>query len=290
MEDTPSSTGLLDPPEAPHKARNRRILIAVAVTIVTALTLSTSALFVLRDNDTAAPGPSAPPSPTVGSVVTTTPTAAPSEPSAIDALAPFLSAAATLDGQLKEAAAAINRSGPPWTTNVGPEVARLVKAAELEPVAQTIPAGLPPDLLRSVILVYSDLASRRGAMTAFEYEPPSPFTGTLLSELGLGHAAAARFDADLAATRALAAATPPIADVPPDSRLVAEKLLLIQDVNRSNFCNERGGAVFTSLPEITWGAPSWNPNADGTIGRPGFTIDFTAEFRDGTWEVYIIAC
>src|SRR5262245_25147752 len=138
MEDTPSSTRLLDPPEAPHKARNRRILIAIAVTIATALTLSTSALFVLRDNDTAAPGPSAPPSPAVGSVVTTTPTAAPSELSAIDALAPFLSTAATLDGQL------------------------------------------------------------------------SP------------------------------------------------------------------------------GAPSWNPDADGTIGWPGFTIDFTAEFRDGTWEVCII--
>src|SRR5262245_36353383 len=289
MEDTPSSTGLLDPPEAPHKARNRRILIAITVTIATALMLSTTALFVLPDNDTAAPGPSAPPSPTVESVVTTTPTAAPSEPGAIDALAPFLSAAATLDVQLREAAAAINAAGPPWT-NVGPEVARLVRAAELESVAQTIPAGLPPDLQRSVILVYSDLASRRGAMTAFQYEPPSTFTGTLLSELGNGHAAAARFDADLAATRALAAATPPIADVPLDSRLVAEKLLLIQDVNRGNFCDERGGAVFTSLPEITWVAPSWNPDADGTIGRPGFTIDFTAEFRDGTWEVQIIAC
>lgn len=294
MQQAPPSTSLPEQTEGPYNAGSRRPLVIVAVAVTVALIVSATTLLVLRDGQEPAPsGAAAPPSPTVGSVVTTTPTATASQPSAIEALAPFLSAAATLDGQLQEAATAINAAGPPWT-NASPEVADLVTAADLEPVARAIPAGLPPDLLQSVILVYSELSSRRNAMASFEITPPSyPLRSgeileqVLLNQLGNGHAAAARFDADLAATRSLAAATPPIDAVPADSRLVAEVLLLEQFVHKANAGgNVRGGAIFTELPAIVWAPPSWNPDADGTIGG----IDFTADFGpDGTWHVEIIA-
>jgi hypothetical protein len=295
MQEAPPSIGLPEQTEGPHNARGRRPLVIVAVAVTVAVIVSATTFLVLRDGQEPAPsGAAAPPSPKVTGLVTTTPT----QPSAMEDLAAFLSAAATLDGQLHEAAAAINAAGPPWT-DVDPELADLVSAAELEPVAQAVPAGLPPDLLQSVILVYSDLASRRYAMASFEITPPE--TGlsrgeileqVLLSELGNGHEAAARFDADLAATRSLAVATPPIAAVPADSRLVAEKLLLVQFVGLGNAgCNARGGVVLTELPVITWAPPSWNPDADGTIGRPGSAIDFNADFGpDGTWHIAINAC
>src|SRR5262245_59351251 len=293
MQEAPPSKSApaQDPATRAPKARRRPVVIAVAV--VVALIAGGTTLLVLRADDDSAPsGPAAAPSPTVTDLTTPTPTPTTTQPSALEDLAAFLSAAATLNGQLHDAAAAINAAGPPWT-DVGPEVAHLVNAADLTPVARAIPAGLPPDLLRSVVLVYSDLAARRASMTGIEYNPPSPGSGTLmttdevlLSELRNGHATAARFDSDHAATRALAAATPPIAAIPADSRLVAEKLLLIRDVDKDNFCDVRGGAVFTELPQIVWGPVSWNPDADGTIGG----IDFTAEFGVGNWRVDIIAC
>lgn len=291
MQGAPPSTSLIEEAGAPHNASSRRVPITIATAVVVTLTIGTIALLVLPNNQDPAPaGPAAPPSPTVAGMVTTTPTA--SEPSALEALAPFLSAAATLDGQLEDAAAAINAAGPPWTY-ASPEVARLVKAADLSPVARAIPAGLPPDLRQSVILVYSELSSRRHAMASFEITPPAEPHATgevLLSELSNGHVAAARFDADLTATRSVAAATPRVAAVPADSRLVAEALLLVQYVEKGNGGGDaRGGAVISEPLKIRWGSVSWNPDADGTIGRPGSVIDFTAEFRDGTWEVEIIA-
>ncbi|WP_436498955.1 hypothetical protein [Actinokineospora sp. HUAS TT18] len=235
-----------------------------------------------------------PPTTTGQGAATSTATQTTSPPNASGDLAAFLSAATTLDRQLHDAAAAINAAGPPWT-GIGPQAARAVTAADLTPTARAIPAGLPHDLLQSVILVYSDLSSRRHAMSSFEITPPAaPHDSTedLLRELGNGHAASARFDADLAATRALAGQAPPIAAVPKGSRLVAEVLLLVQYVDLGNGgCDARGGAIATELPEIRWEPVSWNPDADGTIGLPGAAIDFTADFRpDGTWHVEITAC
>lgn len=146
-----------------------------------------------------------------------------------------------------------------------------------------------------MIPVYSDLSSRRHALTSFETTPPGPphdSTETLLRELGNGHAAAARFDADLAATWALADRTPPITPVPKDSRQVAETLLRVQYVDIGNAgCDSRGGLVVTELPEIRWGAVAWNPAGDGAIGRGEAAVDFTADLRpDDTWKVQIMAC
>jgi hypothetical protein len=84
-------------------------------------------------------------------------------------------------------------------------MAGAVQAAAPGPVAQTIPAGLPRDVLQSVILVYSDLSSRRLAMESFSSAPDLPYQPIdLLAELANGHAAAERFDDDLAGLRSLA--------------------------------------------------------------------------------------
>jgi len=207
-----------------------------------------------------------------------------------------LSAAVRLDRQLHAAASAINASGPPWTS-ISTDVARKVQAADLSPVARAVPAGLPSELQRSVILVYSDLSSRRHSMAGFQNAGPVfpettpesyPTSKGLLAELRNGHAAAARFDRDLAVTRWLAAETPPIPRVPKQSRLVAEALLLVRYVEAGNGgCDARGGAVITKLPVISWGPVAGMPEADGTIGG----VQFTAKLRaNGSWEVYLLVC
>jgi hypothetical protein len=184
--------------------------------------------------------------------------------------------------------------GPPWT-EVSPALARKVQAADLDPVVSAFPAGMPDDLRQAAVLVLSDLYSRRYAMASFEYAGPKhpddlsaahETTDQLLSELRNGHAAAVRFDRDLAAARSLAAATQPIARVPNESRLTAEALLLVVVVHNSNAGGDgRGGVVITELPRITWGPVPGMPDADGTIGK----IEFHARFIGGNWEVYLLA-
>jgi hypothetical protein len=220
---------------------------------------------------------------TQGSATTAPPA---DQPGAVEALAPFLSAAATMDGQLHAAAEAINGAGPPWDA-VTDEVAGAVEAADPAVVAATIPAGLRHDLLGAVVLVYSDLASRRAAMQSFAHagtvdEPAN----VLLAELGNGHEAATRFESDLAAARSLAESTPPVVVAAPDSRAAAELLLLVQYVDKANVgCDSRGGGVVTELPTITWTGDS-----GGTIGRPSMTIEFQATLGPDGYHVEIMAC
>ncbi|GAA3592130.1 hypothetical protein GCM10022235_74230 [Kribbella ginsengisoli] len=206
--------------------------------------------------------------------------------SAADSLSTFFSSAGVLDRQLKEAAAAINASGPPWTA-ANPGVAQKVRAAKLAPVAGAIPAGMSHDLLQSVVLVLSDLTSRRYAMGSFEFQPPDPYAN-LLRELRNGHPAAARYADDVAAARALARSTAPLAPVPGSSRRTAEVLLLVRYVTLANGgCGSRGGTVLTRLPEVVWGPVTRNPEADGTVGGVAFSADLDS---DGRWQVNLFAC
>jgi hypothetical protein len=285
------------------RGKRRRLVVGVASTAaVVVVAAGIVALTIGGDDEgtttaptpttTEAASPTTTTPPTTGPATTAT---TPVQPSAADALAPFFSAAATLDAQLMDAATAINSTGPPWTA-VSQDVADAVRAAALEPVAQAIPAGLPPELLQSVILVYSDLTSRRSAMQSFwsagelPYQPIDP-----LAELANGHAAAVRFDDDLATLRAAAASTPPITVRPPDSRDAAEVLLLVEFVNLANGgCDSRGGAVFTELPTIQWvtivvpdATPEGFSRWDGRVGG----IEFRADLGpDGTWDVMLWAC
>jgi hypothetical protein len=205
------------------------------------------------------------------------------QPSAAVVLEPFFAAAVAMDEQLHAAAVAINATGPPWAS-IAEEVTSRVRAAAPEPVAAAIPAGLTQDLLQSVMLVYSDLSSRRAAMQSFSFAGSFPYSPIdPLTELANGHQAAERFDADLAAARSVAASAPPITVAPSDSRAAAELLLLVQLVNKSNFgCESRGGAVFTRLPVV-----EWHGSGGGTIA--GIDFDATLDLG-GHWSVSIIAC
>ncbi len=191
-----------------------------------------------------------------------------------------------MDEQLHAAAEAINGAGPPWET-VTEDVAGTVRAADAAVVAGTVPAGLPDDLLRAVILVYSDPASRRAAMQSFA-DACTPFDTdeALLAELDNGHAAATRFDSDLAVARSLAGSTPSVTVAPPDSREAAEVLLLVQYVDKSNAgCDSRGGAVVAELPAITWESDN-----SGIIGTPPADVAFSATFGPDGYQVEIMAC
>ena len=236
---------------------------------------------------TTPPSPIVPPSTATSTTSTQGPTTS-NPPSATTNLARFFAAAEKLDRQLRAAAAAINGSGPPWKA-VSEPVARVVRAADMAPVATAIPAGLPRTLLRSVVLVYSDLASRRSAMADFSvvttFQPGTcPDSDDLLRALRNGHAAAVRFAGDLAATRALAGSTPAVTAPPASSRAAAEVLLYARYVEGVNGgCGSRGGDVMTELPAIVWDGRPGN----GTIGSTPFTAGTAA---DGTWRIRLNAC
>jgi hypothetical protein len=288
-------------PEGPvGNARTRRRLV-IGVTATMAMILATVGMVAWLtggddDTTTAGTAPStAAPAMTADQTTTEPQTTTALEPSAADVLTPFLAAAETLDAQLRAAATAINAGGPPWT-GVSQEMADAVQAAALEPVAETIPPGLPDDLLQSVILVYSDLSSRRHAIESFSSAPDLPHQPIdLLAEVANGHAAAARFDDDVAALRSRAESTPPVTIGRSDSREAAETLLLVRFVELANGgCDSRGGSVFPELPSLDWissaapdapdiGVPDW----DGHVGG----IEFSADLGpDGTWEITIWAC
>lgn len=168
-----------------------------------------------------------------------------------------------------------------------------VTTADIVPVGRAVPAGMPPDLLRATVLVYSDLVSRRAAMQTFANAGPTGRSAdVMLGDLGRGHAAAERFDTDLAALRSLAAGAAPFEPAAPDDRARAEVLLLVRYTDAANLgCDSRGGVVLTELPAIVWSEtpppgidPSWQHH--GTIGH----IDFSANLVDGTWKVQLWAC
>jgi hypothetical protein len=292
---------------SPHSSTWRRWLAAGAVAVAVSGVVTAVVLVANQDPETGTPAApptvttsttTPPPSPIAPSPVTPSATAAPTTPpagpptanppTATKNLAPFFAAADTLDRQLRAAAAAINGAGPPWKA-VSEPVAKAVRNADLAPVATAIPAGLPRELLRAVVLVYSDLASRRYAMADFSVattiDPGAyPNSQDLLRELGNGHAAAARFPGDLAAARALAGRTPAVSTPPASSRAAAEVLLFARYVEGVNGgCGSRGGHVMTELPAIVWdGRPG-----GGTIGSAPFSAEIRA---DGTWHVRLNGC
>lgn len=286
-------------------AGRRPILVAVGAVLAVALVAVITVLALGGDDRAAPPSPGPATTPTTSGSTTpsptqepsSSPTAAPTQagPSAAQDLEPFFDAATRLDEQLKTAAAAINATGPPWE-EITRDVAGKVEAAGLDPVSRAVPAGLPHDLQQAVVLVLSDLTSRRTAMQSFTAVGPvlpddvdsDQTNAKLLDDLANGHAAAVRFDRDLAAARELAAATAPIEPVPTKSRLTAETLVLVEYVRVANAgCNARGGAVFTELPVVVWRSVPGMPEAEGAVDGTEFNADLEP---DGTWNVYLFVC
>lgn len=211
-------------------------------------------------------------------------------PSAYDQLATFVGAAHQADARLRSAATLINGAGPPWPSPVPAPVVAAVEAADPEAVATTIPAGLPAELLRRSILVYSDLASRWFAMRwfgqeGFPYLEPSPtMQEELLRALANGAPAATRFTSDVDGLVAAARSSPPVAVTPATSRQAADLLLLVQWTDGMNGgCESTGGTVVTTLPPIVWAA---HDDVSGTVNG----VDFDAHVEAGAWRVTIHAC
>jgi hypothetical protein len=252
----------------------------------------------LGPSATATPAPthSAAPAPT-HSVAPSPARSVPPRPSAADQLTGFFAAAATADGQLKQAAAGVNEGVGKKNLNFSPAALAAVKALDTSPAARAIPAGLPPELLRRVLVVYSDLVSRHLALARIwdmhtEYPVPvSTFDGKYLYRcLGNGAPAAANFGSDLASARALAVDTPPVTPPAPDSRQAAELALRIYDINlRNSGCMSCGGYVASALNQIVW-----QPENESGVGpSDGYIsgIRFRATYHAGSgWDVLIWAC
>jgi hypothetical protein len=232
--------------------------------------------------------------PTVTSPSTASPSGTPSptqaRPSAADQLTGFFSAAQALDSQLRHASALVNEGIGPASMTFPPATMAAVGALSTKEAARTIPAGLPAELLRQTLLVYSNLESRTTSLRAvpmFSGEYPLKLTSQdgeyVYSCLGNGGPAATRFSADLAALRAAALAAPPVTLAAQDSRAAAELALRIQDINlRNSGCMSCGGFVATTLGPVVWTSQS-----GGTING----IRFEVIYHAGTgWEARIWAC
>jgi hypothetical protein len=288
-------------------SRRRRAVVAGSLAALT--------LAVMACGDTpaepvtpAAPEPTAStpatPATTQATPVTPTPTvtSAPTVPrrTAAAQLAGFLAAARTMDTRLHRAAQLINAGISAEAVTVRPATVAAVKAADLGRARREIPAGLDRELLRRVLLVYSDLSSRRMAMDPVTHAgagvvvlprpspaPAGPSAEEFLLALRNGHAAAVRFESDYAALRSLAARAPAFTEPGQRSRAAAEVDIRVAYIDGANGgCASTGGQVFTRLLPLQWqsgGDGRWTGTVNG--------LGFRAEYRHGGWwRVWLDAC
>jgi hypothetical protein len=229
-----------------------------------------------------------------------TPTSAPSTrpqpdpaPTAAADLAAFFAAADVADARIRAAAAAINRDIGPTTAHVRRSSRTLILASSPRPAAKAIPAGMPPDLQRAVLLVHSELVARAAAFNGVDTTQTLPLTDPdsvrMLSAFRVGSVIAHRYPADLATARALAQASPPIRTVSPDSRQAAELALQIAIINgENNGCASSGGYLYTAPRPIRWKTIVTDYGRfDGTIGGIMFATTYAAA---NGWNVELNAC
>ena len=237
---------------------------------------------------TATATPNTTPPATAAVTPTATPTA---KPSAARDLAAFVAAARAADIRLRNAAVLVNGAVRPTTLVVDARTAQAVQASKPSAVQAAIPAGMPPRLVRAVLLAFSDLVSRHQAMRSFLYVgtyPRDPVYDDTTRCLANGPPAKARFPADLAAVVTLARSTPPLQHVAATSQASAELAVRLEHLRVANAgCDSCGGDVETKLITLVW-----NPAALGATTRTGTigSIDFTATFATGGWTVHLNAC
>lgn len=222
----------------------------------------------------------------------------PSAPAAAAQLTAFFAAAGRADSQLRHAAALVNGDIRATSILFRPATLAAVRGIQLAPVAAALPAGLPAGMLRAVLVVYGDLASRSGAFNGVRMYGSSgrelpiggPDAQSVLGGLRNGAPAAARFSGDLAAARALAQRTPRVTVAAPDSRPALELALRLQYINLGNNCSEDfGGYAPTSLVPIVWqpGAGQRPSHYGGLVDGIRFTADYTVQHA---WKILIYAC
>jgi hypothetical protein len=227
-----------------------------------------------------------------------TSTTAPPAPSAATQLAAFFAAAQHADSQLHHAAALVNGDIAATSMRFTPATTAAMRGIELAPVASALPAGLPTEMLREVLVVYGDLASRTDALNGVraygssgrELPIGSLEAQSVLRGLRNAAPAAARFNGDLAAARILAQQTPLVIIAAPDSRAALELALRLQSISLRNSCDEDfGGYAPTSLETIVW-QPSTDQHSShyqGLIGGIRFAADYTVQHG---WKINIYAC
>lgn len=278
--------------------RRRRLAATVTITVIMIAGLVGCGHTVAPG--TTAPGTTAPGTSSPGTSATPTATSPPAQPraSAAGQLAGFFAAAGQADARLKHATALVNGGIGTTSMHFSPAALAAVNALDTTPVAHAIPAGLSAELLRRVLLAYSDLESRTMSLKRIPESTnaasPLPMSGQeggyIYGCLRNGAPAAARFGADLASARALAQATQPVTVARPDSRAAADLALRIAFINGSNSgCMTCGGAVFTTLTPVIW-HPAYVPgvgHSDGTIGGVGFVARY--HVAQG-WQVKLWAC
>jgi hypothetical protein len=222
----------------------------------------------------------------------------PSAPSAATQLAAFFAAAEQADSQLHHAAALINGDIGATSMRFTPATIAAVRGIELAPVASALPVGLPTGILRKVLVVYGDLASRTDALHGVQAYGSSgrelPIGGPLAQSVlrGLRNAApaAARFNGDLSAAHNLAQQTPLVTVAAADSRAALELALRLQSISLRNSCDEEfGGYAPASLETIVWqpGTGQRPGHYQGLVGGIRFTADYTVQHG---WTINIYAC
>jgi hypothetical protein len=233
---------------------------------------------------------------------TTPSTSATHTPSAADQLTRFFAAATKADTQLRHSATLVNRGITSTQVTITPETVKAVQAIDTRNVARAIPGGLPPALLKPLLQVYADLASRQAAFNRIKEYAGHPSLSRSTTEgrdlvncLGNGAKAANWFPGDLAAARKLAAATPRQTLPAESSRQGAEVAIHAHFVLLgNNGCDSCGGFVPRPVPlyKIVWKriVESYDPHMvwDGTVGESGrFRARYTA--ADG-WDIGVNAC
>jgi hypothetical protein len=220
---------------------------------------------------------------TVGTTTTagsSTTTAGPApEPTALDALEPFFTAAADLDRRIREAAIVFNAGFDPDGPAVSEEAADAVDGLGQEPLRLLIPAGMPPELETAVLAVYADLSSRvasldGGVRFATEHNP----VDWVMECLDNGAGSFARFEDDVARARDLAAQEPQPQAAPDSAEagMLAARLVAIDSMNFG--CDSCGGLRYDEQFEVDW------------EGRTVLGVGFDAEFDGSAWEILIYAC
>jgi hypothetical protein len=213
---------------------------------------------------------------------------------ALDALAPFFAAVAETDQNLKAAADAVNAGIGNDTVTFDQATIDAIDRGSPSAVASTIPTGLDPTVEQAVLLVYSDLVSRYGAMHGGDCVQVGtrPLADLNVDCFVRGHEAASRTPGDVDAVHVAAAAAPATVTPDPGSRESAEVPLRMEYINGANMgCGTMGGYLATQPIPVEWvtedsGAPEVPPT-DGRVGGVGFTASYDA---GSGWTVDLRAC
>ena len=247
--------------------------------------------------ESASESPGSNPGPTVEPVPDSETTAAwaapPATGSAAEALAPFFTAVTDIDARLQTAAAAVNAGIGDEQVTVDQATVDLVDAAAPWPAAEAVPAGLDPATEQAVLLVYSDLVSRWGALRGGDCLQVGTVPRNSLNAdcFVRGHEAKVRMPGDVEAARA-AAASSVIGTPDPGSPEAAEVLLRIEYINKANLgCGTMGGYIATDPVLVEWaGEPSGDPTLPPTDGKVN-GVRFRAAFDETAgWSIELLAC